>query len=71
MMELVERLKPQFNEKIEIFEHKIKTREGLLMMKSLGVRNIPTICINGKVRFISITPPLSQLIESIKEEMQQ
>lgn len=70
MMELVERLKPQFNERIEIFEHKIKTKEGLLMMKSLGVRNIPTICINGKISFVSITPPLKQLIESVSEEMQ-
>lgn len=70
MMELVNRVKPHFEDNLEIFEHKITTKEGLLMMRSLGVKNIPTICINGKIRFISIIPPLKQLVESVREEMQ-
>jgi len=70
MMELVNRVKPHFLDNVDIFEHKIKTKEGLLMMKSLGVKNIPTICINGKIKFVSITPPLKVLIEAVKEELQ-
>jgi uroporphyrinogen decarboxylase len=69
MMELVNRLKPSFGDRIAIFEHKIKTREGLLMMKSLGVKNIPTICINGKIKFVSITPPIKILTEAVNEEI--
>ena len=69
MMELVNRLKPSFGDRIEIFEHKIKTREGLLMMKSLGVKNIPTICINGKIKFVSITPPIKILTEAVNGEL--
>lgn len=69
MMELVNRLKPSFGDRIAIYEHKIKTREGLLMMKSLGVKNIPTICINGKIKFVSITPPIKILTEAVNEEI--
>ncbi|EKD31779.1 MAG: Uroporphyrinogen decarboxylase superfamily [uncultured bacterium] len=69
VMELVNRLKPLFGDKIEIFEHKIKTNEGILMMKSLGVKNIPTICMNGKIKFVSITPPIKLLKESVSEEL--
>ena len=69
VMELVNRLKPLFGDKIEIFEHKIKTSEGILMMKSLGVKNIPTICMNGKIKFVSITPPIKLLKESVSEEL--
>ncbi|NTU95043.1 MAG: uroporphyrinogen decarboxylase [Bacteroidales bacterium] len=69
MMELVNRLKPSFGDRIAVFEHKIKTREGLLMMKSLGVKNIPTICINGKIKFVSITPPIKILTEAVNEEI--
>jgi len=71
IMELVNRVKPEFLDKVEIFEHKIKTKEGIQMMKNLGVRNIPTICINGKISFVSITPPLKVLIEALKLEMQK
>lgn len=70
IIELVNRLKTVFEDRVEIFEHKIKTKEALLIMKSLGVKNIPTICINGKIKFVSITPPLKVLIEAVKEELQ-
>lgn len=39
------------------------------MMKSLGVKNIPTICINGKIKFVSITPPIKILTEAVNEEI--
>ena len=69
MMELVSRLLPVFGDKVEIHEHKIKTHEGLAMMKALGVTKIPTICINGEPLFISQTPPLSKLTEAVKERI--
>jgi len=69
IMELVNRVKPEFDDRVEIFEHKIKTKAGLQMMKNLGVKNIPTICINGKISFVSITPPLKVLIEAVKAEL--
>lgn len=69
MMELTNRLLPLFENRVEIHEHKIKTHEGLAMMKALGVTKIPTICINGEPLFISQTPPLSKLADAVKERI--
>lgn len=69
MMELTNRLLPLFDGKVEVYEHKIKTHEGLAMMKALGVTKIPTICINGEPLFISQTPPLSKLADAVKERI--
>lgn len=57
------------DERIEFVEHKIKNEEGIQMMMSLGVRNLPTICIDGEVEFISIIPPKSDLIKRIQKHM--
>jgi uroporphyrinogen decarboxylase len=50
-----------------INEHKIKVREGLGMMARLGVTNLPTICIDGEVKFASIIPDQSQLVQAIED----
>jgi MtaA/CmuA family methyltransferase len=51
---------------VEYCEYKIKNMEGIQMMMSLGVKNLPTICIDGKVEFISIIPPKSELKKRIQ-----
>lgn len=49
-----------------VIEHKIKVREGIGMMIKLGVKNLPTICINGEPTFASIIPDQATLIDAIK-----
>lgn len=56
-------------ENVEYFEHKIKNQEGIQMMMSLGVKNLPTICIDGKVEFISIIPPKTELVKRIQDHL--
>ena len=51
---------------VEWREHKIKNVEGIAMMMALGVANLPTICIDGKVGFSSIIPEKSKLVEAIE-----
>ena len=51
-------------------EHKIKTQEGLSMMVAIGVKNIPTICINGNIEFISITPSKEEFLRVLKKYLQ-
>lgn len=67
MMEAVRRAAEQSTAKVLINEHKIKSREGLGMMKKLGVRNLPTICIDGKVAFASIIPDIKTLVDRIEQ----
>lgn len=58
-------------DKVELREHKVKLREGVEMMVKLGVKNIPTICIDGQVCFISNIPPVSQIKQAIEDRMAQ
>ncbi len=66
MMEAVERAAAQAFVKVYINEHKIKARAGLGMMKKLGVKNLPTICIDGDIAFASIIPDLKTLVKAIE-----
>ena len=66
MMEAVEKAAKEAFVKVYINEHKIKARAGLGMMKKLGVRNLPTICIDGEVAFSSIIPDIKTLVKAIE-----
>jgi hypothetical protein len=39
------------------------------MMTRLGVGNLPTICIDGKPRFISLIPDQNTLVAAIQERI--
>jgi MtaA/CmuA family methyltransferase len=66
MMEAVERAAEEAFVKVYINEHKIKARAGLGMMTKLGVKNLPTICIDGDIAFASIIPDLKTLVKAIE-----
>lgn len=66
MVDAVERAARELPDKVEIREHKIKTRSGLGHMAKLGVGQIPTICIDGEVTFPSIIPDIKTLVEAIQ-----
>lgn len=67
MMEAVRRAATAAGCRCYINEHKIKVRQGLGMMVKLGVRNLPTICIDGDVRFASIIPDPNTLAGALRE----
>jgi uroporphyrinogen decarboxylase len=71
MVEAVKNACQGMEDKVEWYEHKIKEKEGIQMMATLGVKNIPTICINGKVEFISNIPPKQELIKAIKRHLEE
>lgn len=69
MVEAVKHAASEFGEKVIVNEYKIKDADGIRMMMALGVKNVPTTCINGKVEFISQIPPKSKIIEAIRNKM--
>jgi uroporphyrinogen decarboxylase len=69
MIEAVIKAAKGFGENVVVHEHKIKNIEGIQMMMALGVQNLPTTCINGKVKFISQIPPKTELVKAIEEEL--
>jgi MtaA/CmuA family methyltransferase len=67
MMEAVEKAAAAARPICYINEHKIKVRQGIGMMVKLGVKNLPTICINGEVKFASIIPDQKTLVAAIEK----
>ena len=53
--------------KVEVYEHKIKVREGIGMMVKLGVKGLPTLCIDGEVLFVSIIPDQPTIIAAVEK----
>ncbi len=56
-----------FEGKVEVVEHSIKTREGIEFMAAAGVKNIPTVMIDGKIVFVSNIPPVSEISKAIEQ----
>ncbi len=69
MVDAVRKVAPEFEEIVEWREHKIKYRESLVFMTSLMVRNVPTICIDGEITFVSRIPPKDELIAAIQKRI--
>lgn len=71
MVEAVKRITPHFEGLVEWREHAIKKMEAVTFMNSLMVKNIPTICIDGKIAFVSQIPPQKELIAAIQKRINE
>ncbi len=71
MVEAVKSIVPQFNGLVIWREHKIKEKESVEFMMGLMVRNIPTICIDGKIKFVSTIPSRDELIKAIQDRINE
>jgi uroporphyrinogen decarboxylase len=69
MVESVKNIMPQFKDIVEWREHKIKHPDSVQFMTSLMVKNIPTICIDGRITFVSRIPPKEELIAAIQKRI--
>lgn len=71
MVEAVKKVAPLFNDLLIWREHKIKEKESVEFMMGLMVKNIPTICIDGKIKFVSTIPSRDELIKAIQERINE
>jgi MtaA/CmuA family methyltransferase len=71
MVDAVRKVAPEFESIVEWREHKIKYRESLVFMTSLMVRNVPTICIDGQISFVSRIPPRDELVAAIQRRINE
>jgi len=69
MVEAVKNIMPQFEDLVIWREHKIKMKDSVEFMTALFVRNIPTICIDGEIVFVSKIPGRDELIRVIQERL--
>lgn len=71
MVEAVKKVAPDFEGIVEWREHSIKELDAVNFMSALMVKNIPTICIDGKIAFVSKIPPKHELIRAIQERINE
>ncbi len=71
MVEAVKKVTPHFEGIVEWREHPIKKLESISFMSSMMVKNIPTICIDGKITFVSKIPPKNELISAIQKRINE
>jgi len=65
MVDAVNRAAESYGGKVVYKEHRIKEMEGVQMMASLGVKNLPTIVMDGNIEFISQIPPIQDITAKI------
>ena len=65
MMEAVTQACAPFGDKVKYIEHKIKEKESVVCMIKLGVNNIPTIVIDGEIKYASIIPEVAALQKDV------
>jgi uroporphyrinogen decarboxylase len=69
MVEAVKKVMPQFEDLVIWREHKVKMKDSVEFMTALLVRNIPTICIDGEIAFVSRIPGRDELIRAIQDRL--
>jgi len=57
----------EFGDRIEVVEHKITEPENVVRVSKLGLKNLPSLLINGEPKFISIIPNRKELKETIEK----
>ena len=71
MVEAVRDVADYFGDLILWREHKIKEKEAIAFMLGLMVKNVPTICIDGQITFVSTIPPREELIQAIQKRINE
>lgn len=65
MVKAAMQMKDVFGDRIDIIEYKITEIENVVRVRNLGLKNLPTIVINGQPKFISIIPNSTELKNEI------
>ncbi len=66
MMEAANVAKQHFGAAIDVVEYKYTVKENIARCKAMGVKNLPSIYINGKLCFSSIIPSREKLQKAIE-----
>ncbi len=69
MMGAAMEAKREFGDRIDVVEYKYTERENIARCKKMGVPNLPSIYINGQLKFRSIIPSRDELFAAIREAL--
>jgi len=69
MMAAAKEMKKLFGDKIDIIEYKYTLRENVARCRTIGVKNLPSIYIDGKLAWSSIIPSRNEFKAAIETAM--
>ncbi|MCI9121131.1 MAG: uroporphyrinogen decarboxylase [Oscillibacter sp.] len=67
MMAAAMTAKEYFGDKIDVIEYKYTIKENVARCKKMGVKNLPTMVINGQIKHVSMIPDQEVLRAEINE----
>lgn len=69
MMGAANAAKERFGDDIDLVEYKFTLKENIARCKKMGVKNLPSMYVNGELRFASIIPSSDELDNAIRAAM--
>jgi len=69
MLGAAQRAADELTGQVDMVEYKITQPENVARMKRMGISNLPSILINGELKFSSIIPSNRELIEALQEHL--
>ncbi|MPN34450.1 hypothetical protein SDC9_181943 [bioreactor metagenome] len=69
MLEAAQKAKEQYGDKIDLTEYKFTLKENIARCKKMGVAHLPSIYINGQLKFSSVIPSRDEFKAAIDEVM--
>jgi len=69
MLNAAQRAYDEMGGRVDMVEYKITLPENVARMKKMGIKNLPSILINGEVKFSSIIPSNRELVEEIEQHL--
>lgn len=61
--------KAHFGDKIDVVEYKYTIKENIARTAKMGIKNLPTMCLNGEIVWVSIIPNRHELFAAIEEKL--
>ncbi len=67
MLKSVEDVYDEIKDIADYVEYKYTIRENIARTKKMGLTNLPTICVDGEIKWVSIIPDREELISEIRK----
>jgi uroporphyrinogen decarboxylase len=67
MMKSVTDIYDEIKDIADYVEYKYTIKENIARTRKMGIANLPTICINGEIKWVSIIPDKNELICEVKK----
>lgn len=71
MMNTAELIKDAFGDQIDVIERKFTEKENIKRCVTLGVSNLPSLYLNGALRYSSVIPSIDTLKSEVIESIEQ